>query len=191
MAQQSGKVRKISVDKEKFTQINVMQRSAVEMGKFDNASATSVPMEKAALLGLALAVGFYLFVLVFKLLESTEVITAYFYERGWVPYVLTYLTAWSFAILWFKRRKLANQLNVMQFKLLPEEISQDIHIEHLPHFEAHVKRLGFEPKESFLVTRILRGLEHFGVRRNHSETADMLKSQSEIDAQVRYKLKKK
>ena len=184
MAQQSGKVRKISVDKEKFTQINVMQRSAVEMGKFDNASATSVPMEKAALLGLALAVGFYLFVLVFKLLESTEVITAYFYERGWVPYVLTYLTAWSFAILWFKRRKLANQLNVMQFKLLPEEISQDIHIEHLPHFEAHVKRLGFEPKESFLVTRILRGLEHFGVRRNHSETADMLKSQSEIDASM-------
>jgi hypothetical protein len=139
-------------------------------------------MEKAALLGLALAIGFYLFVLVFKLLESTEVITAYFYDRGWVPYVLTYLTSWSFSILWFKRRKLVNQLNIMQFKLLPEEISQDIHVDHLPHFEAHVKRLGFEPKESFLVTRILRGLEHFGVRRNHSETADMLKSQSEIDA---------
>ena len=64
MVQQSGKVRKISVDKGKFTQINVMQRSAEEMGKFDNASATSVPMEKTALLGLALAIGFYLFVLV-------------------------------------------------------------------------------------------------------------------------------
>ncbi len=37
MSQQRGKVRKISVDKEKFTQINVMQRSSGEMGKFDNA----------------------------------------------------------------------------------------------------------------------------------------------------------
>jgi len=51
MAQQKGTVRKIVVDKEKFTQINVMQRSAGEMGKFDNASATSVPMAKAACLG--------------------------------------------------------------------------------------------------------------------------------------------
>ena len=182
MAQQRGNVRKISVDKEKFTQINVMQRSADEMGKFDNASATSVPMAMAALLGLGLGVGFYTFVLIFKFSESTEIMTAYFYDRGWVPFVLTYLTCWSFAILWFKRRKLVNQLNVMQFKLLPEEISEDIRVENLPHFDAHVKRLGFDPKESFLVTRILRGLEHFGVRRNHSETADMLKSQSEIDA---------
>ena len=60
-------------------------------------------MEKAALLGLVLGIAFYLFVLVFKFLESTKVITAYFYGRGWVPYVLTYLTCWSFAILWFKR----------------------------------------------------------------------------------------
>ena len=45
-----------------------------------------------------------------------------------------------------------------------------------------MKRLGFDPKESFLLTRILRGIEHFSVRKNHTETADMLKSQSEIDA---------
>ena len=29
---------------------------------------------------------------------------------------------------------------------------------------------------------ILRGIEHFSVRKNHTETADMLNSQSEIDA---------
>ena len=70
----------------------------------------------------------------------------------------------------------------MQFKLLPEDISQDIRVENLPHFGAHINRLGFDPRESFLLTRILRGLEHFSVRKNHTETADMLKSQSEIDA---------
>ena len=92
MAHQKATVRKIAVDKEKFTQINVMQRSAGEMGKFDNASATSVPMAKAALLGLALGMAFYLFILVFQLSESTNVIYLYFYDRGWVPFVLTYLT---------------------------------------------------------------------------------------------------
>ncbi len=182
MARQNKPVRKISVDKEKFTQRNVMQRSADEMGKFDNASATSVPMAKAALLGLALSIFFYLFVLLFALSESTSVIKAYFYDRGWVPYVLTFLTFWSFGVLILKRRKLLNQLNVIQFKLLPEEISHDIREDNLDKFEAHVKRLGFDPKESFLVTRILRGLEHFRVRRNHSETSHVLGSQSEIDA---------
>ena len=70
----------------------------------------------------------------------------------------------------------------MQFKLLPEDISHDIMVENLPQFGAHINRLGFDPRQSFLLTRIFRGLEHFSVRKNHTETADMLKSQSEIDA---------
>ena len=168
--------------KARAAQVNRLQRSSDEMGKFDNASATSVPMAIAALVGLGIEVVFYLFLFVFLLTDSTQIIYDYFYERGWVPYVLTYLACWSFAILYFKRKKLKNQQNVMQFKLLPEDISQDIREDNLGEFYAHVKRLGFDPKESFLLTRILRGIEHFSVRKNHTETADMLKSQSEIDA---------
>ena len=52
----------------------------------------------------------------------------------------------------------------MQFKLLPEDISQDIREDNLGEFYAHVKRLGFDPKESFLLTRI-SGIEHFSVRK--------------------------
>ena len=71
----------------------------------------------------------------------------------------------------------------MQFKLLPEDISVDIREDNMAQFYAHIKRLGFDQRESFLfLTRIFRGLEHFSVRKNHTETADMLKSQSEIDA---------
>tara|TARA_Y100001947_G_C10335899_1_gene303009 strand:+ start:566 stop:1636 length:1071 start_codon:yes stop_codon:yes gene_type:complete len=168
--------------KERAMQVNLMQRSFDEMGKFDNASATSVNMALTAGIGLGLEVAFYAFLLVFKLSDSTRIFYDYFYERGWVPFVLTYLTCWSFAILWVKSRKLKSQQNVMQFKLLPEDIAPEIRVEFLPHFDAHIKRLGFDPRQSFLLTRILRGLEHFGVRKNHSETADMLKSQSEIDA---------
>ena len=168
--------------KERAVQVNRLQRSADEMGKFDNASATSVPMAITALVGLGIELVFYLFLLVFLLSDSTKIFYDYFYERGWVPYVLTYLTSWSFAILWFKRKKLSNQVNVMQFKLLPEDISVDIREDNVGEFYTHIKRLGFDPRQSFLLTRIFRGLEHFSVRKNHSETADMLKSQSEIDA---------
>lgn len=168
--------------KARAAQVNRMQRSSDEMGKFDNASATSVPMAMAALVGLGIEILFYLFLFVFLLSDSTQIIYDYFYERGWVPYVLTYLASWSFAILFFKHRKLKSQQNVMQFKLLPEDISQDIREDNMGEFYAHIKRLGFDPQQSFLLTRILRGIEHFSVRKNHTETADMLKSQSEIDA---------
>ena len=168
--------------KARAVQVNRMQRSSDEMGKFDNASATSVPMAIAALVGLGIEILFYLFLFVFLLSDSTQIIYDYFYERGWVPYVLTYLASWSFAILFFKHRKLKSQQNVMQFKLLPEDISQDIREDNMGEFYAHIKRLGFDTQQSFLLTRILRGIEHFSVRKNHTETADMLKSQSEIDA---------
>lgn len=168
--------------KKRAAQVNMMQRSSDEMGKFDNTSATSVSMAITALIGLGFEIALYLFLLIFLLSDSTKIIHDYFYERGWVPYLLTYLACWSFAILYFKRKKLKNQENVMQFKLLPEDISVDIREDNMAQFYSHIKRLGFDQRESFLLTRIFRGLEHFSVRKNHTETADMLKSQSEIDA---------
>ena len=168
--------------KERASQVNMMQRSSEEMGKFDNTSATSVPMAITALLGLGIEICFYLLLLLFRISESTQILSDYFYERGWVPYLLAYLACWAFAILILKRQKLKKQENVMQFKLLPEDISVDIREDNLNQFYAHIKRLGFDPKQSFLLTRIFRGLEHFSVRKNHAETAEMLKSQSEIDA---------
>ena len=183
MQKNTPKIQKVPIQaKKRAAQVNMMQRSTDEMGKFDNASATSVSMGITALIGLGIEVVFYLFILIFRISPNTQILSDYFYERGWVPYVLTYLACWSFAILFLKRKKLKGQLNIMQFKLLPEDISQDIRVENLPHFGAHINRLGFNPRESFLLTRILRGLEHFSVRKNHTETADMLKSQSEIDA---------
>ena len=101
--------------KARAVQVNRLQRSSDEMGKFDNASATSVPMAIAALVGLGIEVVFYLFLFVFLMSDSTQIIYDYFYERGWVPYVLTYLACWSFAILFFKDSMLKIQQIVMQF----------------------------------------------------------------------------
>ena len=95
-------MRKLSVDKERMEQINMMRRSAAEAGKFDNTASTSAPMALAAVVGLGFEVGFYLLVLPFKAFATTSIIPDYFYERGWVPFVLTYLAGWSSAIRLFK-----------------------------------------------------------------------------------------
>ncbi len=99
--------------KARAAQVNRLQRSSDEMGKFDNTSATSVPMAITALIGLGFEIALYLFLLIFLLSDSTKIIHDYFYERGWVPYLLTYLACWSYAILYFKRKKLKNQENVI------------------------------------------------------------------------------
>ena len=79
-------------------------------GKFDNAVRHFRADEIAAPVGLGIEVVFYPS-FVFLLSDSTQIIYDYFYERGWVPYVLTYLACWSFAILFFKHRKLKSQQN--------------------------------------------------------------------------------
>ena len=46
--------------KKRAAQVNMMQRSSDEMGKFDNTSATSVPMAITALMGLGFEVALYI-----------------------------------------------------------------------------------------------------------------------------------
>ena len=51
--------------KKRAAQVNMMQRSTDEMGKFDNTSATSISIGITAVIGLGIELCFYLFVLVF------------------------------------------------------------------------------------------------------------------------------
>ncbi len=105
-----------------------------------------------------------------------------FYERGWVTIAEAFLMWWSVAILIFKSRKLMRQKESMLFDVLPEELSRDITVAELPKYTKHVRDLPVDPSASFLIQRVLRGLEHFSVRRSASEVSTMLGSQSQIDA---------
>ena len=102
--------------------------------------------------------------------------------RGWVPFVLVFLTNWSFAILFLKRRKIAWQRGSMLMDVLPIELSEEITLDSLDKFTSHIHDLPGEAGESFLVNRVIRGLEHFRVRKSAAETVTMMESQSEIDA---------
>jgi len=105
-----------------------------------------------------------------------------FLNRGWIPYAETFLMCWSLAILFLKYRKLARQRRSMLFDLLPTEYSEEITVGALDRFTRHIRSLPGDTGESFLIVRVLRGLEHFGVRKSAPEAASILQSQSEIDA---------
>jgi len=139
---------------------------------------TDVSMLTSGLYGLACAAGFCLLMLPFIHFYIGEL----FLDRGWVPFVLIFFFWWSMAILYLKSRKLKRQKASMLFDLLPGEISDDINEQSLGKFVEHIHGLPVEAGESFLLNRVMRGLEHFKVRKSNPEVAAMLASQSEIDA---------
>ncbi len=104
-----------------------------------------------------------------------------FLDRGWVPFALVFLTSWSASILVLKARKMAQQRQAMMLDLLPTEVSADITPDLVEKFLAHIATQPVRPQDSYLVNRVVRGLEHFRVRNSASEVSTILASQAEID----------
>ena len=105
-----------------------------------------------------------------------------FWDRGWVPFATTFLMFWSVAILLMKWLNLKQQKESMLLDVLPTEVSDEITIESLDGFVDHINELPGITAESFLINRVLRGIEHFRVRKSAAETVTMMESQSAIDA---------
>ena len=142
------------------------------------ADRTDVNMLRSLMLGSAIAAGFLLLMLPFINMYFGEL----FFKRGPVPFALVFLMGWSASILFLKSRKLKRQKASMLFDLLPTDLSEEINEDSLDKFVTHIHELPVEASESFLINRVLRGLEHFRVRKSNPEVAGMLASQSEIDA---------
>ena len=143
-------------------------------------SATDVNLWATGLAGLA---GFLvLYAILFPLWRMDTYVGGLFWNRGPIQFAETLCFTWSLAILVFKWRKLAMQRDSMLFDLLPSEISQQITPKSVDRFVKHIRQLPVKSGASFLVNRVLRGLEHFRVLRNSSEVADRMMTQSDIDA---------
>jgi biopolymer transport protein ExbB/TolQ len=141
---------------------------------------TDVSILTSGLIGAGLAVVFMLGAL--PLSRSGLYLGDLFWDRGWVPFVLVFFLGWSVAILFLKSKKIRRQKESMLFDLLPNELADDINEQSLGRFIQHIQELPVEPGESFLINRVMRGLEHFGVRKSNPEVVAILASQSEIDA---------
>ncbi len=144
----------------------------------ESASGTEVNVWQSGLLGLAVFVAIYAVLFPFQ----NTYLGGLLWKRGWVQFVEVWLASWSAVILFFKYRKLTVQRRSMLFDLLPDDISREINVESASRFIQHIRGLPIQSGESFLVNRVLRGLEHFGVVGSSSEAANRLASQSEIDS---------
>ena len=139
--------------------------------------STNVSMVWSGLIGLAATVLFYVVVLALNHFPWTEI----FWNRGWVPYVIVLMTFWSLAILFLKAQKLAKQKQAMLLDVLPTELSEEITFDSIDKFLSHISKLPVD-SNSFLVNRVVRGIEHFRVRKSTAETVTMMELQSTIDA---------
>jgi len=142
-------------------------------------SGTDVSQILSLAIGLAFGVALYGVILA---VAQDSYFGDLFLKRGWVPVVLVILMGWSGGILLLKSLNLRRQKESMLFDVLPTDISESITIENTRQFADQIRELPGESRQSFLLNRVLRGLEHFRVRRNTQEVANVLSSQSDIDA---------
>ena len=107
---------------------------------------------------------------------------ALFWLRGPVPFPTTFLMFWALAILFLKWLNLKKQRDAMLLDVLPTEVSKEITVDSLDAFIENINSLPGASGDTFLVNRVVRGIEHFRVRKSAAETVTMMESQSAIDA---------
>jgi DNA-directed RNA polymerase subunit RPC12/RpoP len=144
-------------------------------------AASSATEVSPMLAGLTAVAGFVVIYAVLYPLRG-RYIGALFWDRGWVQFAETICFTWAVAILAFKWLKLRRQQESLLFDLLPTDISKDITVKSVDKFARHIHGLPVQPSESFLVNRVVRGLEHYGIVGNSGEASGRLSTQSDIDA---------
>ena len=145
-----------------------------------SSDGSNVSLTKSGLIGLGCAV--LLFAGLYVLAVADIRIGRMFWDSYEINFPTTLLMFWSFAILVLKSRQLARQRSAMLMDLLPTEISREITLDSLDKFVSHIHSLPSNARQSILVNRVLRGIEHFRVRKSAAETVTMMESQSAIDA---------
>ncbi len=139
---------------------------------------TDVNLLLTGAIGLGIAVGFLLLMVPLKM--AGIFVGELFLERGWVPFAEVFCSDGPCDPL-FQVEEDQRQKDSMLLDLLPNEISEDITRSRWA-IRRPCPQLPLGPDESFLVSRVLRGLEHFRVRNSNPEVAEVLNSQSDIDA---------
>ena len=153
------------------------KKSWFQAGTGDSASS-DVSLVTSGSIGAVMAVVWLLAVFPLRGFQFGQL----FWDRGMVPFAATFLMFWSVAILILKWLNLKQQKEAMLLDVLPTEVAEEITISSLDGFVSNIHALPANSKQSFLTNRVLRGIEHFRVRKSAAETVTMMESQSAIDA---------
>ena len=105
-----------------------------------------------------------------------------FGARGWVPYVISFLSIWAAVLLLLKYRLIARQREVLELDLLPLRIAERITPDNSGAFAAHLDELPPSAARNALVERVRRALHHFEARRDAREVVDQLTTQAQANA---------
>jgi hypothetical protein len=105
-----------------------------------------------------------------------------FTERGKVQYATTLLMFWCLGILVLKAVNIRKQRRAMLIQALPESIDEEITPNNLKEFHDNLINFPKPLRNTYIVNRIRKALEFFYVRQNNPEVAQMITSQSEVDA---------
>lgn len=103
-------------------------------------------------------------------------------ERGWVAYATCYFTIWTAVVLSIKFWKIGKQRAGLYYDLLPVNRNVKITPENADLVEHHIRRLPLEPRQSFLINRLLMALENFKARKSVPEVGAVLNAQADTDA---------
>ncbi len=150
---------------------------------FASSGATAAAPGEVAVLpaaGIAL-LATLLFYGVLRLVPESR-IAELFVERGWVPYAISFVSAWALALLAAKRLRLAREKKLLERDWLaragePAAIAPG-------EIDAMLARLASQPlfvPDAFLARRIVRALRHFQARQRVVEVVEFLAVESRSD----------
>jgi biopolymer transport protein ExbB/TolQ len=105
-----------------------------------------------------------------------------FAARGWVPYAITWLSAWAFVALAQKLVRLSRERRALALDLLPQAIAERITPRNAHLFAAYLRHLGDVRPERFVFDRLERAVEHFRVRPHVPEVIEQAAGQAQSDA---------
>ena len=104
-----------------------------------------------------------------------------FAGRGWVPYVISAISAWALCLLGGKVSRLRRESNVLGLDLIGLSPGARLQPAQAPQLMAQIAGRPPEVSSSFLADRLIRMLSHFEARRRVTEVVDHLAAEARAD----------
>lgn len=131
----------------------------------------------AALLGMAATAGFYGLLAVLP----SSALKVLFTDRGWVPYVISLISAWALFLLGAKWLRLRRERRMLDREFITLATNGGLAPDDADVALAALRAEPASISESFLAGRVERALRHFQSRRSAVEVVEFLALESRAD----------
>lgn len=155
-----------------WAELDIEQRLAFSGGKH-----THVNNLLSAIVAATLSVAFFALLIP----VSDTQFAAMFTQRGVVPYAIVFFSAWSFAILFFKWRKLALQRRVLDYDVVPGDREFVLTPSTVEVVTDAIEDSVDDPRHFVLFNRIAIALSNLRNIGRVSDVDEILRSQAEHD----------